>query len=340
MKKDPTIREAIDESLCSVRFNAQDERNVLSAVHGRRVRAKKRARRLNLVCAMGLLLLLVVPVGAFTLRARRLNTATVAAPGQDRILSPDSTPEPAAALSPLIDSTATAAPNGMLAEQDAIRAARTCFDAVCDTDIFSFDEYAVTCTRSGGTYTVLLTSVYGNGCTFTVTVDAFTGEETGHSSAKLATQPIYLGDDAPEIQSWYAKYGHAVYLWAESVQVEFSRRYEGATLRAAKDGDITREQAQAVAKAAATADYAAQGLADAAIEPLCYPLLFGERAFDDGIARYLVVCCPDRPADGNPEALKTAPDVLVLLNAQTGEVESVKHDLDERDMAMMKGIIK
>ena len=53
-----------------------------------------------------------------------------------------------------------------------------------------------------------------------------------------------------------------------------------------------------------------------------------------------MVCCPDRPADGNPEALKTAPDVLVLLNAQTGEVESVKHDLDERDMAMMKGIIK
>ena len=43
MKKDPTIREAIDESLCAVRFNAQDERNVMAAIHGRRVRAKKRA---------------------------------------------------------------------------------------------------------------------------------------------------------------------------------------------------------------------------------------------------------------------------------------------------------
>ena len=32
MKKDPTIREAIDESLCSVRFNAQDERAVLAAM--------------------------------------------------------------------------------------------------------------------------------------------------------------------------------------------------------------------------------------------------------------------------------------------------------------------
>lgn len=33
-------------------------------------------------------------------------------------------------------------------------------------------------------------------------------------------------------------------------------------------------------------------------------------------------------------------DVLVLMNAQTGEVESVKHELDERDRAMIKGIIK
>ena len=56
MKKDPTIREAIDESLCAVRFNAQDERNVMAAIHGRRVRAKKRARRLNLAFAAGLAL--------------------------------------------------------------------------------------------------------------------------------------------------------------------------------------------------------------------------------------------------------------------------------------------
>ena len=39
-------------------------------------------------------------------------------------------------------------------------------------------------------------------------------------------------------------------------------------------------------------------------------------------------------------ALAGAPDVLVLMNAQTGEVESVKHELDERDRAMIKGIIK
>ena len=87
MKKDPTIREAIDESLCAVRFNAQDERNVMAAIHGRRVRAKKRARRLNLAFAAGLLLLLVLPVSAFTLHTRRLSAVNAAAPGEDRILS-------------------------------------------------------------------------------------------------------------------------------------------------------------------------------------------------------------------------------------------------------------
>ena len=88
MKKDPTIREAIDESLCAVRFNAQDERNVMAAIHGRRVRAKKRARRLNLAFAAGLLLLLVLPVSAFTLHTRRLSAVNAAAPGEDRIFSP------------------------------------------------------------------------------------------------------------------------------------------------------------------------------------------------------------------------------------------------------------
>ncbi len=335
MKKDPAIREAIDESLCSVRFNAQDERNVLSAIHGRRAKARKRARRLNFAYALSLLLLLVMPVTAFTLHARRIGPADIAAPGEDLILSPDATSAPRTSARP----HATAAQSG-LSEQDAIRAARTCFESLCDTSIFSFDEFTVSCRRTDDAYVVLMTSIYGNGCSFSVTVDASSGEIIHHSAAELATQPTYLSEDSPEVQSWYAKYGYAVYLWAENVQVEFSRRYEGAALRAAKDGDITREQAQAIAKAAAKADYAAQGLADAAIEPLCYPMLFSERAFDDGVARYLVVCCPDRPADGNPEALKTAPDVLVMMNAQTGEVESVKHELDDDDRKMMKGIVK
>lgn len=60
----------------------------MAAIHGRRVRAKKRARRLNLAFAAGLLLLLVLPVSAFTLHTRRLSAVNAAAPGEDRILSP------------------------------------------------------------------------------------------------------------------------------------------------------------------------------------------------------------------------------------------------------------
>lgn len=88
MKKDPTIREAIDESLCAVRFNAQDERNVMAVIHGRRVKAKKRARRLNLAFAAGLLLLLVLPVSASRCTRSRLSAVNAAAPGEDRIFSP------------------------------------------------------------------------------------------------------------------------------------------------------------------------------------------------------------------------------------------------------------
>lgn len=134
MKKDPTIREAIDESLCAVRFNAQDERNVMAAIHGRRRQGKKRARRLNLAFAAGLLLLLVLPVSAFTLHTRRLSAVNAAAPGEDRILSPDATPEATAARSPL--ATANAAASGVLTEQDAIQAgAWACFETLCDTSI-------------------------------------------------------------------------------------------------------------------------------------------------------------------------------------------------------------
>ena len=100
MKKDPTIREAIDESLCSVRFNAQDERAVLAAIHGRRAKAKKRVRRLNFAFAMGLLVLLVAPVTAFTLHSRRLGTTDIAAPGSDPILSPAATAAATASAPP------------------------------------------------------------------------------------------------------------------------------------------------------------------------------------------------------------------------------------------------
>ena len=78
MKKDPSIRYAIDESLSSVRFNAQDERSVLRRVRAQRqeekppVRARKRGLRLDFAFAMGMVLVLVIPLTVFTLHAGSL----------------------------------------------------------------------------------------------------------------------------------------------------------------------------------------------------------------------------------------------------------------------------
>ena len=83
MKKDPSIRYAIDESLSSVRFNAQDERSVLRRVRAQRqeekppVRAKKRGLRLDFAFAMGMVLVLVIPLTVFTLHAGSLRTQRI-----------------------------------------------------------------------------------------------------------------------------------------------------------------------------------------------------------------------------------------------------------------------
>ena len=71
MKKAPSIRYAIDESLSSVRFNAQDERRVRAQRQEEKppVRAKKRGLRLDFAFAMGMALVLVIPLTVFTLHA-------------------------------------------------------------------------------------------------------------------------------------------------------------------------------------------------------------------------------------------------------------------------------
>ena len=320
MKNDPTIREAIDESLCSVRFNAQDERAVLSAVHGRRVKAKKRARRLNFAYAMGLLLLLVVPVTAFTLHTRRLGTTDIAAPGSDPILSPAAT---AAA-------TTSATPLRTLTEQEALQAARACFESVCDTSIFSFDEYAVSCERQGDAYFVLMTSIYGNGCTFSVTVDALTGEILQHSPVNLATQPASDVSNSAEAQTWTQKFGSNLFTWSSADQAEYARRYTGATLREPRGGEIPFEQAAQTASQAAKAVFAENGISVDA--PLRYPMLYAELADENGAARYRVFCFAAPISDSLPRA----PYVLVTLSPATGAVESAEFMRDS-DTPLMHG---
>ena len=310
MKKDPTICEAIDESLCSVRFNAQDERAVLAAIHGRRAQAKKRARRLNFAFAMGLLVLLVAPVTAFTLHSRRLGTTDIAAPGSDPILSPAATAAAAASAPP------AATPLRALTEQEALQAARACFESVCDTSVFSFDEYAVSCERQGDAYFVLMTSIYGNGCTFSVTVDALTGEILQHSPVDLATQPASDAAVSAEAKTWTQKFGSNLFSWSADDQTEYARRYKGATLREPRSDEIPFEQAAQIASQAAKAVFEANGLsADA---PLCYPML------------YRVFCFAAPPAE--PATRETY--VLVTLSPATGSVESAEFALDSHSPLM------
>ena len=107
MKKNSIIRDAIDESLSGVRFGAEDARSVMRAVRTREPEhaAPPRRLRLDLAFACALLLILVVPVSYFALRAQSTRTANVVAgpggttavpqltvsPQEDRIVRPEAT---------------------------------------------------------------------------------------------------------------------------------------------------------------------------------------------------------------------------------------------------------
>lgn len=95
-------------------------------------------------------------------------------------------------------------------------------------------------------------------------------------------------------------------------------------LREAKDGEISFAQAAEIAKNAA-ASY------DAAF---CYPLLFSERTAADGAARYKVFCFADEITGDAPSA---QPAAVVVLNAATGAVESVRAFDSKSDSTLMKG---
>ena len=218
MKKDPSIRYAIDESLSSVRFNAQDERSVLRRVRAQRqeekppVRAKKRGLRLDFAFAMGMVLVLVIPLTVFTLHAGSLRTQRIV-PLADTNPSVDA---PSVKVSETAQPVASAAPvsDSVIDESAAIRAARDCYNAVCDTSIFSFEEFTVTCTlgasqypadmEGDAQYTVVMESVYGNGCTFEVYVDAQNGSVL-HSNPKYATHPSIGALESEKAQAWYKR---------------------------------------------------------------------------------------------------------------------------------------
>lgn len=302
MKHNSIIRDAIDESLSGVRFNEHDTRSVLRAVRAREHEpqterpAQKRRLRLDLAFACAMLLILVVPVSYFALRAQHERTANVVAgPGgatavpqataarqEDRIVSP-------------------AQPARTDEESAAIRAARACFEAHCNTDIFTFEEYTVSVSSEGSRYTVDMTCIYGNGCRFTVVVDMPSGDIVGYSTPELATTPAYLDADAPEILAWYDKNGPFVFTWPAEEQAEFSRRYEGGTLRMPRAGELSFEEAKALARLSAS-----EMLGLEETFAYAYPSLYAENAHTGEAACYVVYCSQLPVTDALPTEGLTA----------------------------------
>lgn len=253
MKKQNPIREAIDESLSTVHFTAADERAVLRAVHRREKHGRmpsRRAhgrRRLDLVFSLALLAIVVLPAAWIMLRARPASLVTgtgnaapdviVAAHGATATAAVPSTPspEPSSAINAALDEAAT------------IAAARACFEAHCDTSVFSFEEYTVSMQTAesgedGALVEVELSSIYDNGCTFTVFLHAESGEVAAFTDPALATQPQGVNTASPEVQAWFDKYGADFSLWPASAQAEFARRYEGKAPSAADENEKIYEE--------------------------------------------------------------------------------------------------
>lgn len=309
MKRDNPIRDAIDESLSGVRFNAHDERNVLRAIRSREEDAAPPVRRRRfhpgLAIVLTLAAVVAVPMSLAAVRGQRTRVVT-AANGLTTV-RPSVTPA-VPEEDPILETSERA---------EILRAARACFEARCDTSVFSFDEYAVDIASqpqaNGVTrYTVSLACVYDNGCRFTAVIDSPSYAVVSYSTPELATVPTFFDESSAEVQSWYERYGRHLFTWDISAQAEFSRRYEGASLRENRDGELTPDGARAAARQAV--------LGAGLFEPLfAYPTLLSERACGDGAARYVVYCFPHEAG----EAL-TGPCAVVTLFAAGGDVESVE----------------
>lgn len=341
MKQDNRIKNAIDESLAGVHFNAQDMRSVMRTVRrsdmdDEPVRRRKPIK-LDLILSMGMVVVVAVPVFLFAARAVRMQPTPIAfssptpevihltpvppteQPVHRATPTPTPTPAPETTLSPTQEPEST--PERAVTAEDAILAARACYEETCDTSVFTFEEFTVSAAMDQGLdgaqrYIVTMTSIYDNGCAFTVVVSAQDGSVIQYSTPRLATIPSYLSSDSAEVQAWYEKNGAYLFTWPQETQAEFSRRYEGGTLRTAKDGEIPAQQAALIA-----ARYAAPLLGVPEETVFAYPMLYSERAYGDAQARYVVRCYAQGVQDELPGRC-----VSVTLNAATGEVESAQSD--------------
>lgn len=318
------VKAALDESLYTVRFNAHDARSVMNAARSkkRRPSSKKKLRMLrpNLVFASAFVLLVALPVSLYAIRSMESITI-IASPNQPTIqpfgsfdpVNIVSSPIPSAMP---INAPASESPSTALSESEAIRIARECFEAHCDTSIFTFDEYEVgisLISDDAPHYAVSMNSIYNNGCSFTVIVSAENGEILQYSTPRLATVPTSVDSSSAEVRAWFDKYGEHLFTWPQDAQAEFSRRYQGGSLRTAKEGEISYEAALTAVKQ--TVEGEAPGLFAA-----FYPVLYSERVSSNERAFYLVYCY----ASDDESVLKESTPMTISFDAVTGDIISIE----------------
>lgn len=311
------VKSAIDDSLAGVRFNQHDMHTVLRSSR-QAARLKKRRSVLSGAAFAACVAALLIPVILFSLSTRSIRDANVlpladrttaapaatAQPGED-IVSPQATPAPTA--------PPTLPPSGVshaISESRAVEIARACFESQCDTTIFAFDEYAVDVRLTqgeGAQYVVTMDCMYGNGCRFTVALSADTGEILQYSSPQMATVPAATDRNSAQVSAWYEEHGPYLFTWPQDVQAEFSRRYQGATIRIPREGEMSGAQAIIAAQNAAEDRFTC-----------FYPVLFDERT--GGAAVYTVYCYEEAVTDVLPDGAS----MTVTLDAQTGEILSVE----------------
>ena len=330
--KDEHIRNAIDESLSGVRFNANDVRSVMRAVRSREAESeppmrKRRGFRPDFAFAVMLAVIVIVPLSLTVLRSQSTRPVVVG-PGTPTVRPTDAvTAAPGDDASPM-PSVAAITPS----ESEAIRLAKACFETLCDTSVFSFEEYTVDVSgqpqADGSThFTVTMNSVYDNGCAFTAVVALPAGEVVQHSTPRLATVPTFFDSSSAEVRSWYDKYGAYLFTWDAQAQVEFSRRYEGAAIRMSAPGELTREEAAdaAIGAIAQSGEYASL-FADVT----AYPVLYAENGNADAAARYVVYCFGAPVTDS-----LDGPCLLVTLSPADGVIESIQKLTQDELSAML-----
>lgn len=318
------VKTAIDMQLSSVQFNAQDMRTVLQRTRKKKTLVRRRRFKPDLAFAFALVMMLSLPLSLYAMKSRNSITTIITSPGEI-------TPSPILTSQqqgfPVPSAVVTAAPtappaaaskeqtDGLLTEADAVRIARECFETHCDTTIFTFEEYhvsAVLSTQDVAKYTVTMNSIYQNGCSFCVILSADSGEILQYSTPKLATTPGYVDSTHPEIRAWFDKYGEQMITWPQDAQAEFSRRYQGGTLRSAKEDEITYEEAIAAVRAPIDSKTPGQYQA-------FYPVLYSEHVSNTGRAYYLVYCYPQEISD----TLPNVEPLIISFDAQTGDILNI-----------------